>query len=529
MTHPVLEVTLGLALGASLVGCGARSPIYERAPADAGASIDASPLPECENTSDCEGFDNLCAPVVCDSDLGRCSPLAPVVCNDSDPCTDDTCDPAKGSCVFTPRTLDNDKDGRKGPIPGHAPGSPGACGDDCDDTSAAAYPGAVELCDGVDNDCNGVVDDGASFVPAGEVEVQIDVTDAPSGPQGLGWSGGVGDGYLASYVGTSSAKTHTFLQRLTTQGTKIGTASQLSMVNADASGGALVWTGDRFGVTWYDRRSGDYEIYFNQVAPDGTKLGPDVQLTNAWGFSLYPQIAFTGSEYVVVWQDEQDGVFAVWGQRIRLDGQPIGENVRLTDEPNEAESPVVAVGFQTIGVAYGYGGAFLHDVRFRLLDLELQPLSDAIELTGSATGVYPTLRWNESRYVVAWHDPDSEPHAIYGSAVSETAAVVVPAKRLTDGPRHSRYPSLLPLGDRVLMVFSDNRDQNQGYEIYARMLDASLVPLSAETRVTQAPGDSVYPMASFGPNGDVGILFRDDRIGGQHVFFTRLQCAGTID
>jgi len=47
--------------------------------------------------------------------------------------------------------------------------------------------------------------------------------------------------------------------------------------------------------------------------------------------------------------------------------------------------------------------------------------------------------------------------------------------------------------------------------------------------VTQAPGDSVYPMASFGPNGDVGILFRDDRIGGQHVFFTRLQCAGTID
>jgi len=32
--------------------------------------------------------------------------------------------------------------------------------DDCNDQSAAAYPGAEELCDGLDNDCNGTIDDG---------------------------------------------------------------------------------------------------------------------------------------------------------------------------------------------------------------------------------------------------------------------------------------------------------------------------------------------------------------------------------
>ena len=30
---------------------------------------------------------------------------------------------------------------------------------DCDDTDAYSYPGAVELCDDVDNDCDGEVDE----------------------------------------------------------------------------------------------------------------------------------------------------------------------------------------------------------------------------------------------------------------------------------------------------------------------------------------------------------------------------------
>ncbi len=35
---------------------------------------------------------------------------------------------------------------------------------DCDDTSAAAFPGGVEQCDGVDNDCDGIRDDDASDI-----------------------------------------------------------------------------------------------------------------------------------------------------------------------------------------------------------------------------------------------------------------------------------------------------------------------------------------------------------------------------
>ena len=40
-----------------------------------------------------------------------------------------------------------------------------ANGDDCDDTSASAHPGGVEICDGQDNDCDGSADVGAVGAP----------------------------------------------------------------------------------------------------------------------------------------------------------------------------------------------------------------------------------------------------------------------------------------------------------------------------------------------------------------------------
>jgi hypothetical protein len=58
------------------------------------------------------------------------------------PDCDDT-NPERGSC-------DADEDGARARWAG---------GDDCDDDNAAVFPGAIERCDGVDNDCDQAVDD----------------------------------------------------------------------------------------------------------------------------------------------------------------------------------------------------------------------------------------------------------------------------------------------------------------------------------------------------------------------------------
>jgi hypothetical protein len=56
--------------------------------------------------------------------------------------------PAVEGCVVPPGFVEND--------------------DDCDDTDAAVHPGAEEVCNGVDDDCDGGIDEGLTFDDDGD-------------------------------------------------------------------------------------------------------------------------------------------------------------------------------------------------------------------------------------------------------------------------------------------------------------------------------------------------------------------------
>jgi len=59
-------------------------------------------------------------------------------------------------------------------------GSP--AGEDCDDGDPNTHPGAEELCDGIDNDCNGVVDDGAVGATTWYTDADGDTYGDPGSP-----------------------------------------------------------------------------------------------------------------------------------------------------------------------------------------------------------------------------------------------------------------------------------------------------------------------------------------------------------
>ena len=83
-----------------------------------------------------------------------------------------------GTCVYRP--LDADDDGHTSAM---CPN-----GDDCDDGNANIHPGHLESCDGLDNDCDLVIDDGDALAPAAPGSV-LPATGAASLTWGTSGSG----------------------------------------------------------------------------------------------------------------------------------------------------------------------------------------------------------------------------------------------------------------------------------------------------------------------------------------------------
>ncbi len=111
------------------------------------------------------------------SEHSQCEPLNQDRGIASDACVRYQC-AADSRCRLQP--VDLDRDGHATTACASAPECGGTieC-DDCDDTSAASFPGQAEVCDGVDNDCNLVVDDVAGGGEAG-FETVVSGTDSPT-------------------------------------------------------------------------------------------------------------------------------------------------------------------------------------------------------------------------------------------------------------------------------------------------------------------------------------------------------------
>jgi len=95
----------------------------------------------------------------CNDDDKTIHPLAPETCNEKD----DDCDGATDEDVRIPCYVDNDKDGYGwnpsvylacAPLPGDV-----TVGNDCEDNSFISHPNAKEICDDLDNNCDGITDE----------------------------------------------------------------------------------------------------------------------------------------------------------------------------------------------------------------------------------------------------------------------------------------------------------------------------------------------------------------------------------
>jgi len=142
-----------------LVGCGTGHTYYLDQDGD-GYGTDDPAYPPRQDCAMPAGYAAMAGD--CDDFHDQVHPGAPELCDGKD----NDCNGAVDDSVVM-QVYCEDKDGDGHGVTGHAtkmdcaPSAGfGDCNGDCDDLSAAIYPGAAEVCNGYDDNCNGMVDEG---------------------------------------------------------------------------------------------------------------------------------------------------------------------------------------------------------------------------------------------------------------------------------------------------------------------------------------------------------------------------------
>jgi hypothetical protein len=207
-------------------------------------------------------------------------------------------------------------------------------------------------------------------------------------------------------------------------------------------------------------------------------------------------------------------------------GVLIGDNQQLTPLGLDPASPVLAQGTTRLGLLFNVATQNGRGLGFRSFDFDFANPTDVVLLSATDPDS-ASIAANAGNFIVAWHEvgPNSQPGTqIWGSIVSETGEEMVPPKGLTEPADFARYHAVVPLGDRLLLLWSQWASDR--YEIFSRELTPDLEPMSDARSVTQPTLEAYAPIAAFGPQGEVGVMFtgRADAKGQPQVFFTSLSC-----
>ena len=88
-------------------------------------------------------------------------------------------------------------------------------------------------------------------------------------------------------------------------------------------------SGDNVYVTWWDNKTGNWEVFFARSTDNGETFDNTINLSNAMGRSEDSNIAASGDNVYVTWWDNKTGTREVYFRASTDNGETFGNTIML--------------------------------------------------------------------------------------------------------------------------------------------------------------------------------------------------------
>ncbi|NPV13775.1 hypothetical protein HPY86_02450 [candidate division WOR-3 bacterium] len=274
---------------------------------------------------------------------------------------------------------------------------------------------------------------------------------------------------------------------------------------------ACAFDGKNFLVVWqeYRRSSVNADIYGARVTPEGAVLDTNsIPITTRGGHQINPAVAFDGTNYLVVWADQLSPIYYyydIYGTRVTRDGLVLDpQGIAISSAADNQKSPAVAFdGTNWVVVwqderngSHIYNRSHIYSARVTPEGVVLDPWG--VVVSGAAHPQWaPTVSFGGTNFLVAWQDDRSSGGDIYGTLVTEDGVVLDPdGLPITTAPYWQGSPASGYDGKNYLVVWTDCRSGEA--DIYgARVTPEGVVLDPNGIQISTSPDSVGTPAVAF--------------------------------
>jgi len=350
---------------------------------------------------------------------------------------------------------------------------------------------------------------------------------------------GAGGTIVAWYDYRSGSSNDIYAQRVNASGAVQWTADGVALSVAtgtqwyptivpDGAGGAI--------VTWYDYRSGNYDIYAQRVNASGVAqwTANGVALCTATNQQQNPEIVADGAGgAIVTWYDSRSGNWDIYAQRVNASGtvQWTADGVPLCTAAGDQQSPEI--------VSDGMSGAIVtwYDNRGGSTDIYAQRVNATGVVQWTADGVAVCAatgsQWDPAiasdgagGAIVTWHGSPGN-NDIYAQRVNASGAVqwTVDGVALCTAAAEQWAPKIISDGAGGAIVTWYG---NITYDVYAQRVNASGVIQWTVDGIALCTATGSQYSPAIAPDGVGGaiVAWEDSRGGDRDIYIQSIDAYG---
>jgi hypothetical protein len=306
----------------------------------------------------------------------------------------------------------------------------------------------------------------------------------------------------------------------TDRGTTFGTSIDISKKIGSSGSPQLAVVGNNVYVVWQMKTTSKYEIFFAKSTDGGATFGTPVNISNNSGDSSYPKILMSGNNIYVVWSytvtnKDYDVLFT----KSTDGGATFSTAVNISNNLGDSGLPQMAVSGNNIYVTWENNGAGNFEVFVAKSNDNGNTFAPPVNVSNNAapSGAPQIIASGNNVYVV-WMDKTPGNYDIFVAKSTDKGSTFGTPVNVSNTPKDSGYPQITASGNNIYVVWTETIS-NKNYDVFFAKSTDSGATFSTPINITNNMGPSGWALIAAPDN--IYVTWEDSTPGNYDIFIAK--------